>query len=95
MEEIYPRFVSTWGGTGLPPKIHVSSPRSETDLRSHNDYVAAADLYPFLLLAREYSVDLDVMVEAKMKDNAMLKLVKDLSKLPNVKLLNEGSLELL
>ena len=95
LEEIYPRVISTWKYTGLPPKIHVSSPRNDTDFRSHNDYVKADDLYPFLMLARKYNVDLDVMVEAKQKDKAMFKLVQELGQLPDIEPINDASINIL
>lgn len=85
LAELFPDIISTWDQTGLPPKIHVSSPKSREDFRSHHDFVDPDDLYPFLKLAREFNHDLDVMVEAKQKDRAMLALVKDLANYPMVK----------
>jgi len=94
LDEICPRFIATWDGTGLPPKIHVSSPRSTADFRSHHDYVDTSNVYAFLLLARKHIDSLDVMVEAKKKDKAMFKLVRELSRLPNVELLNDACLRI-
>lgn len=94
IQDIYPRFIATWAGTGLPPKIHVSSPRSDSDMRSHHDYVHPGDIYPFLTMAREYNTDLDVMVEAKQKDKAMFKLVQDLSHLPGIVRVNESAVQI-
>lgn len=95
LEDIYPRFFSTWDITGLPPKIHVSSTRSETDIRSHHDFINSNDLYSFLKMARDYKVNLDVMVEAKRKDKAMLRLVQDLCKLPGIALINNATIKIL
>lgn len=75
---LLPDIISTWDGTDLPAKIHISSPKSSGDFRSHHDFVNPDDLYPFLKLARELNHDLDVMVEAKRKDQAMFKLAKEL-----------------
>ena len=94
LKELYPRFISTWKYAGLPPKIHISSPRSDTDSRSHSDYINTADLYPFLMMAREYNVDLDVMVEAKQKDKAMFRLVQELSQLPNIEIINDANINI-
>jgi len=93
LEEITPRFLNTWRDTELSPKIHTSSPRGEKDRRSHHDYVDPDHLYPFLKLAREYGQDLDVMVEAKKKDQAMFRLVKDLCGFPGIKKIDEANLE--
>ncbi len=93
MEEVYPRFIGTWKGTGLPPKIHVSSPRSDTDLRSHHDYVDTGSIYEFLKMASSFKTNIDVMVEAKQKDKAMLDLVQNLGKMPGIKPVNDASIE--
>lgn len=82
----------TWDDTGIPPKIHISSPKSESDFRSHNDYINPDDLLPFLALIRELDQDLDIMIEAKQKDEALFRLVKDLAKRPEFEPINGGSL---
>lgn len=95
--ELLPRFFKTWGQAGLPPKVHASSPRSTKDFRSHHDFVHPGDLYPFLRLVRECSCPpkvLDVMVEAKQKDQAMLRLVEEIGRLPGVEQVNRGELYL-
>ncbi|MHB8158314.1 MAG: UV DNA damage repair endonuclease UvsE [Desulfocucumaceae bacterium] len=91
--EIYPRLIATWKDSGLNPKIHVSSPRSDTDRRSHHDYVDPVAVYQFIKSASAWGQDLDVMVEAKKKDEAMFKLVRDLSGFPGIKQLNEAALQ--
>lgn len=85
LAELFPDFTATWDQTSLPPKIHVSSPKSPEDFRSHHDFVNTDDLYPFLKLARDFDRDIDVMVEAKHKDRAMFKLVKELANYPMIK----------
>ncbi|MTI81803.1 MAG: UV DNA damage repair endonuclease UvsE [Firmicutes bacterium] len=90
MAEIIPEFINTWKNTELPPKIHVSSPKNEKDLKSHHEFIDPDDLYPFLKLMRKHNVNFDVMVEAKQKDKAMFQLVKDLERYPNIKLLGDS-----
>jgi UV DNA damage endonuclease len=80
--ELLPRIWQTWKGE--KPKIHVSSPKDSKNIRAHADYVEAAGVFDFLNLARELEQDFDVMVEAKMKDQAMFSLVKALSGFPGV-----------
>lgn len=91
--EIISPVFDTWRDTGHPPKIHISSPRSETDSRSHHDFVNPDDLYPFLKLAREINTGFDVMVEAKQKDRAMFRLVKELASYPMIKQTGEAALK--
>jgi len=57
----------------------VSSPRSGPRDRAHADYVDVSFIRPFLdLLAGTAPGTVDVMVEAKMKDLAMLRLRDEL-----------------
>jgi UV DNA damage endonuclease len=90
--ELWPRIAATWGdGT---PKVHVSSPKDDRDRRAHADYVDPADVLPFLRLARETGRDRDVMVEAKMKDEAMFRLVEELAAEPGVRRAGQAAVEL-
>jgi UV DNA damage endonuclease len=93
LRDLMPRFFKTWEGTGLPPKIHVSSPKSETDMRHHADYIALEDVMPFFNLVQELSpdIDLDVMVEAKQKDDAAMRLADDLAGVPGMERRDGGS----
>ncbi len=73
--DLLPAVFETW--RDRPPKVHLSSPRSPSSPRAHADYVDADFAAPFL----EYAATLgsfDVMVEAKMKDLAALRLREEL-----------------
>lgn len=96
-----PSIFQTWSSTGLPPKIHVSSPKgqgSPAEYRSHADFVEIDDVLPFLLHVRDRIPGLsalDVMVEAKHKDLALLRLVKHLGQHDNVTVLDSSTIEIL
>lgn len=75
LADLLPRIWSTWPA-GEKPKIHVSSPRDEQNLRAHADYIDAAFFRSFLDIAG--GADFDVMVEAKKKDAALVQFLKDL-----------------
>jgi len=90
--ELVEDIFATWGHTGLIPKVHVSSPKSETDLRSHADFVRVDSVLPFLNLVREYNQDLDVMLEAKQKDEAVFWLMKNLAKISGVEVLDGATI---
>ncbi len=66
---------STWTTT---PKIHFSSPKNQTkkDFRSHHDYINIEDFIIFLNKIKHLNIDLDIMLEAKAKDEALFKLVR-------------------
>ncbi|WP_078432035.1 UV DNA damage repair endonuclease UvsE [Metabacillus halosaccharovorans] len=85
VEELLPKIFPTWEWVGLHPKIHVSSPKSEKEFRSHADYVDADFLMPLLKVLKEMNVDVDFMIEAKQKDKAALKLCEDISRIRGVK----------
>lgn len=95
LAEILPAVYSTWDAAGLPPKFHISSPKSAADFRSHHDFVSPDDLYPFLRLVRELNNDIDIMVEAKQKDRAMFQLVRDLADYPMVERAGDAALRFL
>lgn len=98
MAELFDCIVHTWGGTSLPPKIHMSSPRglaNGTELRSHADFVNSAELLEFLHIAKYYTNALDVMIEAKKKDQALKKLMKDLDGIEGVQIVNQATIEVI
>lgn len=59
----------------LPPKIHASSPKSGRDPRGHADHVEPGALLRFLREVAGSCPRLDVMLEAKRKDDALLVLM--------------------
>lgn len=65
----------TWNFT---PKIHFSSPKNKTkkEIRSHHDYININDFIDFLNKIKHLNIDLDIMLEAKAKDEALFKLVR-------------------
>ncbi|EIT87471.1 putative UV damage endonuclease [Fictibacillus macauensis ZFHKF-1] len=80
LEELLPRFIKTWEGTGRPPKVHLSSPKDEKAYRSHHDFVSLDYVMPFFKMIKPMTDELDVMIEAKQKDLALIQLLRDLEK---------------
>lgn len=93
LEDLLPRLFQTWSARDMPPKVHISSPKSESEFRSHADFVDAEFIMPFVKLIKEYGKDVDFMIEAKAKDQACLRLVEDLSKIRGFKRISGGSIE--
>jgi len=80
VEALWPRIMATWANESIPPKIHMSSPKSEKDPRGHADYVQTGRLLEFLRMAARLGTEkLDVMLEAKLKDEALFKLMEELA----------------
>jgi UV DNA damage endonuclease len=89
---IWPQIIQTW--RGLIPKIHLSSPKNDKQIRSHADFINIQDFLPFLQMAREFDHDFDVMVEAKQKDLAMFKLLDQLSTVQGITRIDHAAIEL-
>lgn len=92
LTDLWPRIAATWEGKGVPPKIHASSPKSERDPRSHADYLHVPDLVDFFRIAARITPELDVMIEAKMKDGALFKLMEELADTDGVTVTGEASI---
>ncbi|WP_270180414.1 UV DNA damage repair endonuclease UvsE [Alkalihalobacillus sp. CinArs1] len=90
--DFFERVEKTWQGRGVPVKYHLSSPKSESAYRSHADYVDPEFAVPFIKMLKEHGEDADIMIEAKKKDLAALKLVEDLSSIRGVKRLDGSTL---
>ena len=66
----------TWGNDN--PKIHISSPKDSKNIRAHADFIHSATLLEFLKVAKNNNKELNVMIEAKQKDRALLFLAEAL-----------------
>lgn len=62
----------SWNSTGIIPKCHISSGISNYKDKRHADYISPADFFSFCELTEDIKVDL--MVEAKLKELAVLEL---------------------
>ncbi|MUG73796.1 MULTISPECIES: UV DNA damage repair endonuclease UvsE [Paenibacillus] len=106
-KSLWPRIRQTWSGCKaqrdpdsaaepeeLPPKVHISSPRSETDPRGHADYIETPVLLAFLRAVAPVTPRLDVMLEAKMKDDALMQLMIAVRDEPDVTIRTQASFEL-
>ena len=77
-EEQWSRIMATWKDSPLPLKMHISSPRSETEFRAHADYIDVNMFMGFLETVNHTLPEIHCMIEAKAKDNALFQLAKDL-----------------
>jgi UV DNA damage endonuclease len=104
--QLWPRIQKTWllntvnsdqtvgAAPTLPPKIHASSPKSEKEPRSHADYIEANPLLAFLRDIAAVTPNLDIMIEAKMKDQALLQLMEECKRHKDVTPLSQASFEI-
>jgi UV DNA damage endonuclease len=100
---LWPRIHQTWRWSvksdnptelPLPPKIHASSPKSGKDPRAHADYVEVDGMLAFFRAIAGITPRLDVMLEAKMKDGALFKLMDELSGQEGVQVTDKASIEI-
>lgn len=84
----YDEIFSTWN---ITPKIHFSSPKSKIkkEFRSHNDYIDSNEFIKFLNQIKDLDYDLDIMIEAKQKDNALFKLIRELKYKTNYEFIDD------
>ncbi|MGN7468681.1 UV DNA damage repair endonuclease UvsE [Brevibacillus sp. SAFN-007a] len=74
--EYLPRILRTWGDR--LPKMHMSSPKSPKEFRSHADNIDPDDFIAFVNALGD--ADVDIVLECKNKDDALLTLRRDLKK---------------
>lgn len=73
----YVKVIKSWKST---PKMHFSSPKNKTkkEYRSHHDYIDSDSFIQFLSEIKDLDCDIDIMIEAKKKDEALFRLVREL-----------------
>lgn len=96
ISDILPAVFDTWKDESLPPKVHISSPKSTApkEFRMHAEYVESGEFLDFLMKTRELNRDFDVMVEAKAKNMALHKLLQDLSQVTEIKFIDNATIEI-
>lgn len=82
-------IIDTWNGK--LPKMHFSSPKSKLkkEFRSHSDYINKECFIKFINILKKQDKDVDIMLEAKAKDDAVSRLVRCLKYETNYKFLDE------
>ena len=82
-------IIDTWDGK--LPKMHFSSPKSKLkkEFRSHSDYINKESFIEFINIIKKQDKDIDIMLEAKAKDDAISRLVRCLKYETNYKFVNE------
>lgn len=73
-EEYIPLILETWERRNIKPKFHVSE-QGTGRIGHHSDYIEVIPDY-LLEIPDKYDVEIDIMIEAKAKEKAILKLYK-------------------
>ena len=90
-EEHWERVVNTWKDSPLPIKMHISSPKSEKEFRHHADYVNIEMFFRFLKEIKGSVPQIDCMIEAKRKDEALFQLVEEVKQREDVEMIDGSS----
>ena len=85
------RVIKTWKDSPLPPKMHISSPKSEKEFRAHADFINPEMFMDFLRKIKGSVRQLDCMIEAKKKDEALFTLIEQLKAFPEIEMIDKGS----
>lgn len=94
--DILPLMLDTWNSCSFPPKFHFSSPKdSDKKLdRRHADFINPIDFIEFIEILKQFNRDVDIMLETKKKDLALLELVYNIKKLrPDYKWIDQSTFE--
>jgi UV DNA damage endonuclease len=71
---IYPA-IETWLKKGLRPKFHISEQADDKNVGAHSDFIKEFPKY-YLEIPQKYGIGIDIMIEAKAKEAAILDLYK-------------------
>lgn len=84
------RAIQTWNHSNLPMKMHISSPKDDKDSRAHADTIDPSMFLSFLNEIYGSLDQIDCMIEAKQKDNALFRLMEDLKDHQSVERIDES-----
>ena len=85
----YQKIIDSW--KNKKPKMHFSSPKSrlKKEFRSHHDYIDCDAFIEFLTNIKHLNCDIDIMIEAKKKDEALFRLIRELKYKTNYLFIDE------
>lgn len=88
LEDFAKEILDTW--ENITPKIHFSSPKSnlKKEFRSHHDYIDSNEFIKFIEILKTYNKNIDIMLEAKAKDEALFRLIRQLKYKTNYKFID-------
>ncbi|MCM3388292.1 UV DNA damage repair endonuclease UvsE [Ureibacillus chungkukjangi] len=90
-EENWERVIATWKYSPLPIKMHISSPKSPAEFRHHSDYVNVDMFFRFLKEIKGTVPQIDCMIEAKKKDEALFTLMNEIKKRDDIEVIDGSS----
>ena len=94
ISKYYENIFLTWKNNN--PKIHFSSPKNKTkkEIRSHHDYIDVDTFIDFVESIKHLPFNIDIMIEAKEKDEAMFRLIRNLKYKTNYRFIDDTTFEI-
>ncbi len=89
LKDYIDEIFKTWDNTLYFPKIHFSSPKNKKEKKAHHEDIDVDTFIEFIESIKGKIPNLDVMIEAKGKDEALFKLVRKLKYKTNYKFINQ------
>lgn len=89
LEDNIKEIIKTW--KNKTTKMHLSSKKNNKEFRSHNDYINIEDFIELKNIIKTENKNIDIMIEAKEKDIALFKLIREL-KYKDYKLIDETTI---
>ena len=83
--------MATWKDSPIPIKMHISSPKSEAEFRHHSDYVDMDMFFNFLKEIKGTVPQIDCMIEAKKKDEALFTLIEEIKNREDIDMIDGSS----
>lgn len=91
LEQHIKEIIKTWKNE--TPKMHLSSKKNNKEFRSHHDYINIEDFIELADILKKEKTNVDIMIEAKQKDIALFKLIREL-KYKNYKIIDETTINI-
>ena len=80
INDVMERVINTWRKRDITPLFHISEQREDARIGAHSDFIEKIPEY-ILTIPEKYGVGVDIEVEAKMKEQAILHLYEIYPKL--------------
>lgn len=90
-ENDWERVAATWKHSPQSLKMHISSPKNGKDIRAHADWIDPDQFVRFLNAVKGSVPQIDCMIEAKQKDQALFRLVDELKNVEELELIDNAS----
>jgi len=87
--EIFKTDEITYSALSPDFNFYEGKDKTKKDFRAHNDYIDREEFLKFLNILKKEKQDIDIMIEAKKKDEALFRLIRQLKYKTKIKFIDE------